>query len=70
VIAYREPTFEARIGRSVDAPPYRAYYRIKADDELEAIDRALRLFQREFIESSVGWVREPVRDACAARRVA
>jgi hypothetical protein len=70
VIAYREPTFEARIGRSANAPPFRAYYRVEAADAPAALRLALDLFERDFLESGSGWVREPVRDACAARRVA
>lgn len=57
-IQYREPTFEARIGRV--GPPYEWTYEVSAPDSESAIGAALRRFTTVAEASQVRWVREVV----------
>ncbi len=57
-VFYREPTFEARLGRR--GPPYRWEYEIEAVDAPTAIAIACREFDEVARASGVGWAREIV----------
>jgi len=67
-IPYREPTYELHTGRPRSLPYY-ARYNVTADSEEEAILKALSLLEKGWIQSGVGWVRAPERQAIQVEQV-
>jgi hypothetical protein len=60
VLRYREPTFEARIGRPMTAPPYVFERKTRASSPEEAVELCVEEFWRTAALSGVGWIRELV----------
>ena len=57
-IHYREPSFEARLGRQ--GAPFVWTYEVQAGDATTAIGAALRTFEEAAASSRVRWVRKVV----------
>ena len=58
-IYFREPTFEARIGRK--ERPYRVSYDVTAASVERAEQSAIAQFEQTALDSWVSWVRQIVR---------